>query len=99
VNVRFLRTAQSELQQAVAYYELQASGLGDTFFLEVLSATDRISEFPAAWQIVDASIRRYQLNRSPYALVYTEEGADIVILSVAHLHKRPERWRDRLKKG
>jgi toxin ParE2 len=97
VKVRFLRIAQAELQQAVAYYQLQASGLGDEFRLEVLSAVDRISEFPAAWQIVDASIRRYQLNRFPYALVYTEDGPDIVVLSVAHLHRSPEGWRDRLK--
>jgi hypothetical protein len=97
VKVRFLRIAQAELQQAVAYYELQASGLGVEFRLEVLSAVDRISEFPAAWQMVDTSIRCYQLNRFPCALIYTEEGPDIVILSVAHLHKSPEGWRDRLK--
>ena len=98
MSIRFLRAARTELQEAIAYYESQASNLGAIFLLEVVSAADRISEFPAAWQTVDNAIRRCQLSRFPFALIYAKEGPDIVILSVAHLHRRPERWRDRLKR-
>ncbi len=97
MTVRFLRIARTELLQAVDYYDSQAAGLGSEFLLEVLSAADRISEFPEAWQLVDTSIRRCQLHRFPYALIYTNNVADIVILSVAHLHMRPVKWRDRLR--
>jgi toxin ParE2 len=98
VSVRFLRIARAELHGAIEYYESQAPNLGAIFLLEVVSATERISRFPAAWQPVDHTIRRSRLGRFPYALIYVEEGKDILILAVAHLHKRPERWRVRMER-
>jgi toxin ParE2 len=49
VTVRFLEVAEIELDQAVHWYESQAPGLGGAFFIEVLSAADRISWYPEAW--------------------------------------------------
>jgi hypothetical protein len=36
VNVRFLEVAQQELDEAVEYYNGEATGLGDLFIVEVL---------------------------------------------------------------
>jgi hypothetical protein len=30
-------------------------------------------------------------------LIYTIDNGDILVLAVAHLHRRPDYWRDRLK--
>lgn len=46
----------------------------------------------------DVEIRRCQLGRFVYALIYAVEGDVVVILSVANLRKRPEKWRDRLSR-
>jgi len=43
-------------------------------------------------------VRRCRLSRFPYALIYTIDNGDILVLAVAHLQRRPDYWRDRLKR-
>jgi plasmid stabilization system protein ParE len=97
VTVRFLETAEIELDQAVHWYDAQALGLGKAFLIEVLSAVDRVERFPEAWHPLSERIRRCRLSRFPYGLIYTIDNSDILVLAIAHLHRRPDYWRDRLK--
>jgi hypothetical protein len=98
VTVRFLEIAEIELDQAVRWYGAQAPGLGDAFLLEVLSAANRIARLPEAWHPLAEGIRRCRLGRFPYGLIYTIDNGDILVLAVAHLHRRPDYWRDRLQR-
>lgn len=98
MTVRFLEIAEIELDQAIRWYEEQAPGLGDAFLIEVLAAADRMSDFPEAWQPLDEGVRRCRLSRFPYGLIYAIEDGDILVLAVAHLHREPDYWRDRLKR-
>jgi len=41
-------------------------------------------------------IRRCRLHRFPYSVIYTQDGADILVLAVAHQHRKPGYWRKRL---
>lgn len=97
MTVRFLEIAEIELDQAVQWYGAQAPGLGDAFLIEVLSAADRISRFPEAWQPLGDGVRRCRLSRFPYGLIYAIDDGDMLVLAVAHLHRRPDYWRDRLR--
>ena len=98
MTVRFLEIAETELDEAVHWYGEQAPGLGDAFLIEVLSAADRITRFPEAWHRLTEVIRRCLLGRFPYGLIYTIDDGDILVLAVAHLHRRPSYWRDRLQR-
>jgi plasmid stabilization system protein ParE len=98
VTVRFLEIAEIELDQAVRWYGAQAPGLGNAFVIEVLSAADRIERFPEAWHPLSEGVRHCRLNRFPYGLIYIVENGDILVLAVAHLHRQPDYWRDRLKR-
>lgn len=95
MRVRFLEIAEIELDEAIHWYGAQASGLGDAFLIEVLSAADRIARFPEAWHPLGGGVRRCRLSRFPYGLIYTIDNGDILVLAVAHLHRRPDYWRDR----
>ena len=97
MNVRLLEVAQQELDEAIAYYNAQAPGLGNAFLLETVSAIDRVRRFPDAWHPLGEGIRRCRLRRFPYGVIYHDENGDILILAVAHLHRRPDYWRDRVK--
>ena len=66
--------------------------------IEVLSAADRIARFPEAWHLLGEGIRRRRLSGFPYGLIYSVDKGDILVLAVAHLHRRPDYWRDRLKR-
>jgi len=97
VRVRFLRLAQAELREAVRYYESRAPSLVADFLVEITAALDRIADFPAAWPQVDKELRQYRVARFPYGVVYADEGDEILIVAVTHLHRRPESWRTRLR--
>jgi toxin ParE2 len=98
VTIRFLEIAEIELDQAINWYEMQAPGLGHAFLVEVLAAVDRIVCYPEAWQSLDEGIRRCRLSRFPYGVIYAIEDGDVVVLAIAHLHRRPDYWRDRLQR-
>ena len=98
MTVRFLEIAEIELDQAVHWYRAQAPGLGEAFLIEILAAADRNVRYPEAWHPLSEGIRRCRLSRFPYGLIYIIDGGDILVLAVAHLHRRPDYWRDRLRR-
>ena len=69
MEIRLLEVAQQELDEAIAYYNSESSGLGCDFLLEVLSAFDRIRRSPNAWQPYTEHSRRCQTRRFPYGIV------------------------------
>jgi hypothetical protein len=71
-------------------------GLGDAFLLETLKAIKLIEQFPQAWHPLTPQIRRCRLRRFPYSVVYTQDGDDLLILAIAHQHRKPSFWRNRL---
>ena len=97
MKVRFLAEAEAELDAAVAFYEGRAAGLGLNFAREVRTGLTRIQEHPQAWQRLDRRVRRYRLDRFPYGLVYAVLPAEIVVVAVMNLRKRPLYWKSRLK--
>lgn len=98
MNVRVLEVAQQELDEAVSYYNSQVPGLGDAFLLETVAAIERIRRFPNAWHPLTEHIRRCRLRRFPYGLIYSADKDEILIVAMAHTHRRPDYWRDRLKR-
>lgn len=96
MNVRFLAPAQRELDDAVSWYNRQAAGLGQEFLDELDRAVRRAVTYPVAYPEIEPGIRRCQLARFPYGLIYGVDDETLVIVAVAHLHRRPRYWIDRL---
>jgi toxin ParE2 len=92
-----LKAAQQELDEAFVYYESQVPGLGSEFIEEFEKAAQRIEQFPEAWHPFSSHTRRCQLNRFPYGIIYHFDETGVVILAIAHLHRKPNYWRERLK--
>lgn len=70
MEIRLLDVAQEELDAAVEYYNIESPGPGDQFLLEVLSAFDRIRQFPHAWHPYTENSRRCQTRRFPYGMIF-----------------------------
>lgn len=96
MSIRLLEPAQAELDEAIAWYADQAPGLGDAFLIETLKAFKLIDQFPAAWHPLTPEIRRCRLKRFPYSVVYAQEGDGVIVLAVAHQHRKPNYWKRRL---
>jgi hypothetical protein len=95
--VEFVLAAELELDEAVAYFNAQRSGLGVEFAREVNAAIQRIVQYPNVWQRLAGGVRRCQLRRFEYGLVYRVLGDVVIVYAVMHLKRRPGYWRDRLK--
>jgi toxin ParE2 len=95
MNVRFLEPAARELDEAVAYYNAERTGLGEAFLLETLAAIERIRRYPQGWHPLSPQTRRCRLKRFPYGLIYAVADGTLLIIAVAALHRRPDYWHDR----
>jgi hypothetical protein len=79
VNLIILITAQSEIDEAVEYYNHQLPGLGILFFQEVDAAIERILLLPNAWTKIGNKTRRCLIKGYPYALHYIVESDNVVV--------------------
>ncbi|MFZ6046890.1 type II toxin-antitoxin system RelE/ParE family toxin [Pseudomonas sp. CR3202] len=95
MSLKLLQAAEIELAEAVAWYEEQAPGLGDAFLIELVRVFRLIEHYPDAWHSLSQNTRRCRLARFPYGVIYAQDGDDLLVLAIAHLHRAPEYWRDR----
>jgi hypothetical protein len=97
LKTRFLLPARRELRETVRYYNTQLPPLGEEFRDEAWETVRRIKELPEAWHPLGGSIRRCQMRRFPYGIIYEPSEIEIVIIAIAHLHRKPEYWRSRVR--
>lgn len=94
--IRFLETAQIELDESVEYYNHEVAGLGIKFLEEILRALDLIANHPEAWPQISARTRRCKINRFPFGIIYQNREDEILIVAIAHFHRKPGFWNERL---
>lgn len=94
MRVSFLKVAHSELDKAIAYYEVQESGLGSRFRLEVLRSLHRIADNPNAFVLLGRRSRRCLVAKFPYGIIYQykPETNEVLVIAVAHLHRQSDYW-------
>ena len=96
MKIDFLEIAQIELDDAFEYYNYEVPGLGSAFLTEVINALERINEFPEAWHSCSKRARRCQTRRFPYGIIYQVREQEILVVAIAHLHRKPDYWKDRI---
>lgn len=97
MKIRFLSIARQELDTAVTWYDAHAEGLGLEFLDELDRAIRRIVAYPLSAAEIAPGIRRCLIPRFPFGLIYGTDGNTLVIVAVAHLHREPRYWSDRVK--
>jgi hypothetical protein len=97
MNIRYIYPSELELDEAIEYYNYQLPGLGSEFYNEINRTIERISRFPKAWAKVGLYTRRCLLKQFPYAILYTiDNNDDILILAIANMHRNPLYYKDRI---
>ena len=96
MNIRFLEIAGRELDEAIAYCNHEKEGLGQVFWLDVKHALGNIAAFPSAWHRLSTRSRRCRLRHFPYGLIYQIRQQELLIVAVAHLHRKPDYWKKRM---
>jgi toxin ParE1/3/4 len=90
--VIFHEFAQSELNEAAAYYAQARPGLGEAFIVEVEQAVAALAASPHAGAEVESGVRWWFVKRFPYSVLYRLHDDQIRILAIAHQKRRPFYW-------
>lgn len=84
-----------ELEEARAWYEEHAVGLGDEFLDEVERAIATIQRAPEAWPLYAHQARRFLVHRFPFSVVYRSDAMTLQIVAITHQHRKPGYWKSR----
>jgi toxin ParE1/3/4 len=88
--------AEREFIAAARFYETRAPGLGADFIRQVEHALSEIVAHPKAGRLfAGITIRRRLVQRFPFGIVYELESANISVIAVMHLRRRPGYWQRR----
>ncbi len=96
-DIEISRFAYNEIEESRDYYNLQKHSLGLDFKRDVFAAINSIASYPTLYPIIFDEIRRCLLHRFPFSIFYAIRKNTIVILAVAHQHKKPNYWADRIQ--
>ncbi len=81
MNIRFLSLADQEVDDAVAWYNEQAEGLGRDFLDELDRVSRLIRTYPLLATQIEPEIRRFLFTRFPYSLIYGIDQETIVVIA------------------
>jgi plasmid stabilization system protein ParE len=87
--------AAADVEAAYAWYESQRAGLGDEFLDAVRAVFEVLLESPKRYRVFYREVRRANLRRFPYGVLYRVMGDDIVIVACFHASRDPLKWQDR----
>ncbi len=95
LSVIFHELAETELNEAAAYYAQARPGLGNAFIAEVQSAVGALVTSPMIGQAVQDDVRWWLVRRFPYSVFYQINADHIRILAIGHQKRRPFYWQAR----
>ncbi len=90
----FTEFAANEFREAQSFYELEVKDLGKEFKKELIILVKRILKYPEAYPVLHGEVRKCVIRKFPFNLFYSIEDDFILILSVAHQHRKPFYWAD-----
>ena len=89
--------AEVDSDQAYFWYESRRIGLGREFLTAVDACIQSIHRNPKLYQVLYKGYRRAVIRRFPYAILYEETEAEIVVYAVFDCRQAPAKWRERLQ--
>ena len=89
LKISISRKAFYEIEESKKYYNFQRDRLGDEFKNDIKQHIDNIAQFPNLYPNVKDNIKRVLSHRFSFSIFYTVMQDTIVILSVAHQHRKP----------
>lgn len=97
-KLRVTAAAHQDLLEVVEYYCARDPDLAGDFVARVERAYGLIEESPGRFASLetnrtDRDIRRVQLERFPYLVIYEVLSDQTVVLAVLHASRRPDAWR------
>jgi len=95
-KIEFHEAASLELEAAFDWYLERSEPAAMRFLSEMDEAIATTSETPKRSPESGFGTRKFLLQRFPFALFYRELPSSVQVVAVAHGHRRPGYWKNRL---
>ncbi len=96
IGVRIHPAALEEAEAAVDWYRRRSRRAAEMFLDELEGAIGRIHKNPEQFPRYEFGTRRIMIRRFPYFIVFRKTVTGTEIIAVAHGHRRPGYWRERM---
>jgi len=87
---------EQDVDEAYSWYEDSRQGLGEEFLTCVDAAIQAICRTPELYPKIYHEFRRALVRRFPYAVFYEYADGKIIVYSIFHTSRNPEKWKNRL---
>lgn len=88
MELRFHRKVQIDLNEALGYYSKISGILAEDFFAEFRIGLSRVHKNPRYFHFDASGLRRYNLERFPYHLLYDIRIEHVRIWVLRHDHRK-----------
>ena len=96
MNLVWQSHAKAEFRGAAQFYRDNAGhNIAGDFSNAVISAAERLREFPDMGARIVGDVHRILLRDYPYSLIYRKSPSEIIVIALAHQRQRPGYWRGR----
>ena len=87
--------ALADAAAAARFYRDQRPGIAERFLTGLEDSLRRIHLHPKIYREIEPGIRKCQLDRFPYAVIF-RDGPTLQILAVMHTRRQPDYWKQRV---
>lgn len=95
MKVEFLEESHLEYLEAIEFYNLQDDRLGAKFKTEIDKTIRIISNYPESYPQYSERSRKAKTNLFPYNIIFSNYKNVIIIIAIAHQHRKPKYWENR----
>lgn len=88
-EISYHRRVQSDLNGALRFYRNISDALAEDFFAEFSAGILAIKENPKRFHFDQSGLRRFNLRRFPYHLLYDERGELVRVWVLRHDRRQP----------
>jgi plasmid stabilization system protein ParE len=88
--------AREDVERVAAWYRARPERLAREFLADVAHCLAGLEDFPERHPAVHRGVRRAQLRRFPYMILYTIAAARVCVIGCFRLHQDPRRWMARI---
>ncbi|MBI4691403.1 MAG: type II toxin-antitoxin system RelE/ParE family toxin [Nitrospirae bacterium] len=98
INVSFHPDAMQEYIASYVWYFEKGAHLAHSFEQEIERVIRLIVESPERWPIYEIKYRKILVRRFPYSVIYEIRDTSLVVMAVAHGHRKPGYWKNRINR-
>ena len=90
MNLRLHTRTRREIRHVVDWLDRNSGRAGDEFLLELNAALENIAKNPTHFHFASGNLRRCNLQRFPYHILYEIHLTHVHVLTVKHHRRHPD---------